>query len=217
MKVITLLVISDEAIPRLGLSRLLASETGFRVSGEGGSKEAAQLAAKLKPDVVIVLVEAARPGGLQLIASLRRAAPRAGIAILGRETHHIYLGLLLAAGVLGYVLLQSSPRELLAAIRAVSHGRRSIDHKLGDELFELIARQAESGTKLLSEREQQVLKLLAYGYTLAEIARRLNISRKSIETYRARIREKLGLHTRAEIVRYALETGIMNGQIQQVS
>ena len=217
MKVITLLVISDEAIPRLGLSHLLASEAGLRVSGEGGSKEAPQLAAKLKPDVVIVLVEAARPGCVQLITSLRKAAPRVGIAILGRETHHTYLGLLLAAGVLGYVLLQSSPRELFAAIRAVSRGRRSIDHKLGDELFELIARQAESGTKLLSEREQRVLKLLAYGHTLVEIAYRLNISRKSIETYRARIREKLGLHTRAEIVRYALETGILNGQIQQVS
>lgn len=217
MKVITLLVLSDEAIPRLGLTHLLASEAGFQVSGEGGNKEAIQLASKLTPDVVIVLAEGARPGCAELISSIRKAAPRSGIVILGRETHHAYLGLLLAAGVLGYVLLQTSPRELFNAIRTVSRGRRFIDRKLGDELFELLARQAESGTKLLSQREQQVLKMLAYGHTLTEIAGRLKISRKSIETYRARIREKLGLHTRAEIVRYALETGILNGQAQQVS
>ena len=217
MKVIDLLVISDEQIRRLGLSHLLASEAGFQVSGKGGNEEAAQLASKLKPDVVIVLAEGARPGCVELISSIRKAAPRSGIVILGRETHHAYLGLLLAAGVLGYVLLQTSPRELFNAIRTVSRGRRFIDRELGDELFELLARQAESGTKVLSQREQQVLKMLAYGHTLVEIAGRLNISRKSIETYRARIREKLGLHTRAEIVRYALETGILNGQAQQVS
>jgi len=217
MKVITLLVLSDEAIPRLGLTHLLASEAGFQVSGEGGNKEATQLASKLTPDVVIVLAEGARPSCVELISSIRKAAPRSGLVILGRETHHAYLGLLLAAGVLGYVLLQTSPRELFNAVRTVSRGRRFIDRKLGDELYELLARQAESGTKVLSQREQQVLKMLAYGHTLTEIAARLNISRKSIETYRARIREKLGLHTRAEIVRYALETGILNGQAQQVS
>lgn len=210
MKVITLLVISDEPIPRLGLGHLLASEAGLEVMRETGFKEAALQASKLRPDVVVVLAEGAREGCVQLIGSIRKAAPRAGIVILGRETHHAYLGLLLSAGVLGYVLLQASPRELFQTIRAVSRGRRSIDHNLGDELFVLLARQAEPGTKLLSQREQQVLKMLAYGHTLVEIASRLNISRKSIETYRARIREKLGLNTRADIVRYALETGVLN-------
>lgn len=217
MKVITLLVISDEAIPRLGLKHLLASEAGFEVRGEAGSTEATLQASKLRPDVIVVLAEAMRLGCVQLIGSVRKATPRARVVILGRETHHAHLGLLLASGALGYVLLQASPRELFHAIRAVSRGRRFIDHKLGNELLELLAREAESGTKLLSQREQQVLKLLAYGHTLVEIASRLNISRKSIETYRARIREKLGLHTRADIVRYALEMGILNGQAQQAS
>lgn len=217
MKVITLLVISDEVIPRLGLKHLLASEAGFEVSGEADSREAPSQVSKLKPDVVIVLAEAPRPGCAQLIGSVRKAAPRAGIVVLGRETHHAYLGLLLSAGALGYVLLQASPRELFNAIRAVARGRRFIDHKLGDALFELLARQACGGTKLLSQREQQVLRMLAYGHTLVEIASRLSISRKSIETYRARIREKLGLHTRADVVRYALETGVLNGEAQQAS
>jgi DNA-binding NarL/FixJ family response regulator len=217
MKVITLLVISDEVIPRLGLKHLLDSEPGFEVRGEADSREASSQASKLIPDVVIVLAEAARPGCAQLIGSVREAAPRAGIVVLGRETHHAYLGLLLSAGALGYILAQASPQELFNAIRTVSRGRRFIDHKVGDELFEILARQADGGAKLLSQREQQVLRMLAYGHTLVEIASRLSISRKSIETYRARIREKLGLHTRADIVRYALETGVLNGETRQAS
>jgi two-component system, NarL family, response regulator NreC len=217
MRVITLLVISDEPIPRLGLRHLLASEAGFEVRGETGFNEAASQASKLRPDVVVVLAEAARSGCAHLIVSIRKAAPRAGIVVIGRETHHAYLGLLLSAGALGYILQQASPREPFNAIRTVSRGRRFIDSKLGDELFELLARQAQNGTKLLSQREQQVLKMLAYGHTLVEIASRLNISRKSIETYKARIREKLDLHTRADIVRYALETGILKVQAEQAS
>lgn len=214
MGVITLLVISDEAIPRLGLRYLLASEAGFEVTGEADSKEVTSQANKLKPDVVIVLAEAAQPGYVQLIGSIRKAAPRAGIVVLSRETHHADLGLLLAAGALGYVRLQTSPGELFEAIHVVSRGHRFIDHKLGDEFFEILARQAQGGTRILSKREGQVLRMLAYGHTLIEIASHLDISRKSIETYRARIREKLDLHTRADIVRYALGTGILNGQKQ---
>jgi two-component system, NarL family, response regulator NreC len=118
--------------------------------------------------------------------------------------------LLLAAGALGYVLSRATPRELYSAIRAVARGRRYIDPDLSEELFELLVKQAESGTKVLSQREEQVLKMLAYGHTLKEIASRLNISRKSIETYRARSREKLGLKTRADIVRYAIQTGMLD-------
>jgi DNA-binding NarL/FixJ family response regulator len=215
MRAITLLVISDEPIPRLGLRHLLASEAGFDVRGETAFKEAALLASKLSPDVVVVLAEGARSGCAQLIVSIRKAAPRTKIVVIGRETHHVYLGLLLSAGTLGYILLRASPRELFKAIRTVSRGRRFVDEQLGNELFELLARQAENGTKLLSQREQQVLTMLAYGHTLVEIASHLNISRKSIDTYRARIREKLGLNTRADIVRYALETGVLNRELNQ--
>jgi DNA-binding NarL/FixJ family response regulator len=125
--------------------------------------------------------------------------------------------LLLAAGALGYVLLQDSPGELFSAVRSVSRGNRYIDHKIGDELYELYSRQADSGTRQLSHRESQVLEMVAFGHTLVEIASYLSVSQKSVETYRGRIREKLGLRTRAEIVRYALELGILNGHDRQVS
>jgi two-component system response regulator NreC len=217
MKLTSLLVISDEEIPRLALERLLASEAGFEVRGETGSEDAILQASNLRPDVVVVLAEAEQQSCKRLISSVRKAAPRSGIVILGRETHQAYVGLLLAAGVLGYVLLGATPQELFSAIRAASRGRRFIDPNLSDQLFESLAEQAEAGSKALSQRERQVVEMLAYGHTQKEIASRLNISGKSIYTYRARIRKKLGLRTRAEIVRYAIEVGILNVGTEKAS
>lgn len=210
MNAISLLVVSNELIARLGLVRLLTSESAFEIRGDTDSEHAVELASTMNPDVVIVFAEASRPSCAQLIVSLHGAVPRAGILVLGRETHHSYVGLLLASGALSYVLTLAAPHELFNAIRAVSRGHRYLDPNLSDELMELLSQEAQSGTKALSQREQQVLKMLAYGHTLKEISTHLNISRKSIETYRARTREKLGLRTRADIVRYALQTGMLN-------
>jgi two-component system response regulator NreC len=212
-----LVIIGDEIIVREGLKCLLASEPGFAVIGVGSSKDAIECASKLRPRVVIVFAEVTKPGCAQLVASLREAVTGLRIVVLGREAHHVYVGLLLAAGALGYILLRATPQELFTAIRVVSHGRRYVDPELSDALFQILAREAESGTKELSRREQEVLTMLAYGYTLKEIASSLNISRKSIETYRDRTREKLGLRTRSDIVRYALQTGIFNMELKQVS
>jgi two-component system response regulator NreC len=217
MRLITLLVISDEVIARVGLKHLLTAEGEFEVIGESGSKDAIEQASKMKPDLIIVFAEVTKPSCAQLIAALRVTVPSTGIVVLGREAHHAYVGLLLAAGALGYILLRANPQELFAAIRAASHGRRYVDPELNEALFQILARQAESGTKMLSRREQEVLRMLAYGYTLKEIASSLNISRKSIETYRARSREKLGLRTRSDIVRYALQTGMFNVDFEQAS
>jgi DNA-binding NarL/FixJ family response regulator len=217
MKVTTVLVISDEAIARVGLRYLLASEPGFEVKGEVGSKDAILQASKLKPDVVILFAEVTRPSCSEVIGSLRNVVPGTGIVVLGRETHHAYVGLLLAAGAVGYILLRAPLQDLFNSIRAASRGRRYVDPELSETLFQVFARQADSGTKVLSRREQEVLKMLAYGYTCKEIASSLNISRKSAETYRARSREKLGLRTRADIVRYALQTGLFNDEIERAS
>jgi two-component system, NarL family, response regulator NreC len=214
VKLTTLLVIGDQMIARVGLKHLLASEPQFEVKGEAASKDAIQRARELRPDVVIVFAEVTRPSCVQLIGSLHSTLPGAGIVVLGRETHHAYVGLLLAAGAVGYILLRAIPGTLFSAIRAASHGRRYVDPELSEALFQLLARQADSGTKVLSRRENEVLKMLAYGYTLKEIVSSLDISRKSIETYRTRSREKLGLRTRADIVRYALQTGMFNSELE---
>lgn len=217
MNVISLLVIGDEAISRAGMRYLLMSEPGFEVRGEATNKDAVEQASKLSPDVVILVAEAARSSCALLIGSIRKHVPRTGIVVLVRETHDTYLGMLLSAGALGYVLLGAATKEVLSAIRAASRGRRFICPGLSDKLIDVLARKASTGTKLLSRREEQVLSMTAYGYSLIEIASYLGISRKSIETYRARIREKLGLHTRSEIVRYALDIGIFNAETQRTA
>ena len=95
--------------------------------------------------------------------------------------------------------------------------RRYVDPELKDALLQYLAREAESGTKMLSRREQEVLRMLAHGYTLKEIADSLEVSRKTIETYRARMQEKLGLRTRSDIVQYALQMGLFNADIGRAS
>ena len=204
MKTIKLLVVGNEPISRTSLKLLLVGEDTFEVLAETSSQDAIHRAGKLFPDVVIVFADACLRNCLPLIASVRAAVPTIRVVVLGRETHPAYVGTLIAAGVLGYIQLKTLPQELFNAIRAAGSGRRYIDPELSEALFELTA---PSGTKVLSQREEEVLKMVAYGYTPKEIASSLNISRKSIETYRARSREKLGLRTRSEIVQYELLTG----------
>lgn len=210
MSAISLLVVGNELIPRRGIERLLSSIAGFEVKGDIDSEHAVEYASELMPDVVIVLAAAAKPTCAQLVASLGKALPHVAMVILGRETHHSYVGLLLASGALGYVLAGAAPEELFGAIRDASCGRKHIDRDLSDGLFELLSREARCGTKALSQREQEVIRMLAHGFTLKEISSQLHISTKSIETYRARSQEKLGLRTRADIVRYALHAGMLD-------
>lgn len=210
MSPISLLVVGNEMIPRLSVDRLLSSVAGFEVKGGVDSQHAVECASELMPDVVIVLAAAIKPTCAQLVVSLGKALPGVKIVILGRETHHSYVGLLLASGALGYVLAGAQPEELFGAIRDASCGRKHIDRDLSESFFELLSQEARCGTKALSQREQEVIRMLAYGFTLKEISSQLHISTKSIETYRARSQEKLGLRTRADIVRYALQTGMMD-------
>jgi len=208
-EVITLLVIGDESIPRLSLQSLLAEEARFEIKGVAGSEDAVQQATVLKPDVIIVFAEATRPSCARLVEFIRKAVPDTKVIVLGREIDDVGLGLLLGAGALGYVFLRSTPQKLFDAICAASGGRRFIDPSLSDELFEFLVLRESGGTKQLSRREEQVLRMFAHGHTTKEIASHLNISPKSIATYRYRTEDKLGLHTRADYVRYALHTGMM--------
>jgi DNA-binding NarL/FixJ family response regulator len=119
-----------------------------------------------------------------------------------------YLRTVLAAGASGYVVKTSADAELLTAIRAVARGRMFVDPELADE--EVAPPSANAGAASLSQREREVLEQLAKGYTNQEIADRIYLSVKTVETYRARIADKLGLRSRADIIRYAMETGILS-------
>jgi len=214
MKSTRLVVVGEESIVRRGVTHLLTSEPEFEVLWQGESKDAIERTTKLRPDVVLLFAELTEPTCTQLTVSIRQAIPCSAIVILGRETHHAYVGALLAAGALGYVLLRAAPQELFTAVRAASRGRQHVDPELHDALFQILARRAELGTKVLSCREQEVLRMRAYGYTPKEIAFSLNISRKSIGTYCERAQGKLGLRTCSDIVRYALQTGMFNTELR---
>lgn len=211
------LLVGEEAVSRLGLRHLLGAEAEFEVAGEARGCDALGEATRLSPGVIVMFAETTQPSSAELVTSFRRAVPNAAIVVLGRETHHAYMGLLLGAGALSYVLVRSAARDLLAAIRAASRGRRYVGPDLGEAFFQVLARQADSGTKVLSRREQEVLGMFAHGYTLKEIASSLNVSPKSIETYRSRTQEKLGLRTRADVIRYALQTGMFNPELGHAS
>jgi DNA-binding NarL/FixJ family response regulator len=215
MKVIDILVVSDEWIARTGLKHLLAPAPGFQLVGEAATSEALQQATKLKPDVIVF--HATERDSANLVDLVTQTSKRARTVLVGGQIHRIHLGSLLAAGALGYVKLEAGPQELFDAIRAAAKGHRFIDPGVSDDLFELFVRHSAGGVKQLSRREQQVLRMLAFGHTLKEIANELRISQKSVETYRTRIREKLDLRTRADIIRYALDVGLLTGPHEEAA
>jgi DNA-binding NarL/FixJ family response regulator len=207
--VITVLIVGNEPIPRSALTHLLMSEPDIRVLDEGDEKCAADKIVALKPSVVLFHVPVLRSDFVPVISSIAQSNPGMGIAILGREMQAQYLGQVLAAGASGFVLLGATPNNLFGAIRAAARRRRFIGPSLSNQLLEYFADKANGKTQELSRRERQVLKMFAQGHTLKEIAEFLGLGRRSIETYQLRVRRKLRLRTRAELVRYALETGIL--------
>jgi len=173
-------------------------------------KHAAEHTARLNPDVVLLHVSEVRPSFAELISAVRDTCSRAEVVVLCREVQHPCLGRALAAGARGFVLLRGEPKYLFNAIRAAARARRFVDPNLSEEILNALEAQNSAERKPLSRRELQVLRMFAQGYMLKEIASRLGLSPKSIETYQARLREKLSLRTRADLVRYALEAGILN-------
>jgi two-component system, NarL family, response regulator NreC len=211
---IRVLIADDHAILRSGLRMLIDAQADMTVVGEArDGNEAIQTTRKTSPDIVILDVTMPERGGLHAIHDILKHKPDTRILLLTMHEEVAYLRTALAAGASGYVLKKSVDSDLLSAIRAVHKGRTYIDSELASELIQHAlpqrARSASELTELLSEREMQVLKLVAEGFSSREIAQQIFISIKTVETYRGRFAEKLGLTSRADIVRYALETGLL--------
>jgi DNA-binding NarL/FixJ family response regulator len=157
-------------------------------------------------------------GGLKTLEGLRQACPQTRVLVLTMHEDPSYLRASLAAGASGYVAKSAVDADLLAAIRSVAQGRTFVTMTLSDRgTHQVLGDQAtrtesppQTPVKLLSSREQEVLKLLAQGYTNKEVGTQLCLSVKTIETYRARLADKLGLRSRADFTRYALEVGLLN-------
>jgi len=212
MKLAGVLVVSDESIPRVALRHWLSSVPGLEVLGASTAKKAQHIASELGAQVIVLHAPRVTNGSLVTIGAIRKQLPAAGIVILSRETNPLLIKSALSAGATAYVLMSSAPTDLLRGIRAVLNGRRFLDPGLSQGLLDALLGRNSSSSSSLSEREQQVLLLRALGHSAKEIAAALNISPKSVETYYTRIREKLNLRTRAEMVRYALENGILSSK-----
>lgn len=214
MMPIRILLADDHAVLRAGLRLLLSKEVGYEVVGEASSGlETLTAAEKLQPDLILLDISMPALGGLDAITTLRKVAPRARILILTMHDDPQYLRQALHSGASGYVLKKAADVELLSAIRAVMNGEIYVHPAMTRTLLEDLLPVTESSElvdwELLSDREKEVLHRVALGFTGQEIASELNLSAKTVETYRARGMEKLGLKSRAALVRYALKHGIL--------
>ena len=208
---VRVLIVDDHAVVRAGLRRVLDAEDGIETVSEASSAEDAIREARFhQPDVVLLDVVLPGKSGLEATPELRQAAPEAAILILSMQDDPRYVREAFSAGARGYVLKEAADSEVVGAIREVASGGRYVHPALGARLAvaeaEAIAR-AEADP--LSDREREVLRLLALGHTNQEIAKMLYISVRTAETHRAHIMQKLRLSTRAELVRYALSQGLL--------
>ena len=215
MKKLRILLADDHQVVRDGLRLLIDGQRDMRVVGEAGNgKEALQQARDLKPDVVVMDLSMPELNGLQ--ATERLTAERPGIKVVALTVHEdaSYLIQLCKAGAAGYVLKRSAGDELIHAIRTVAAGGLHFDTTLASKALtgQRGAAPGKAGSPAgdLSEREKEVLILLAWGYSNKEIAGSLGLSGKTVETYRVRISEKLGLRSRTQMVQYALRQGWLN-------
>jgi DNA-binding NarL/FixJ family response regulator len=215
MKKLRILLADDHKVVRDGLRLLIETQRDMRVVGEAADgKEALRQARDLKPDVVVMDLSMPELNGLQ--ATERLKAERSPVKVVALTVHEdpSYLLQLCKAGAVGYVLKRSAGDDLIKAIRVVAGGGLHFDPVLASKALTSPAGEPSSKNGLhqtdLSAREKEVLILLAWGYSNKEVAGELNLSTKTVETYRVRINEKLHFRSRAEIVQYALRQGWLN-------
>jgi DNA-binding NarL/FixJ family response regulator len=206
-----ILLADDHVTVRQGLKLLIDSEHDMTVVGEASDGgEAVQKARELSPDVVVMDISMPGVNGLAATRALKKIQPDAVIVTLTRHGDHAYLQELLRAGVSGFVLKRSAPTELLHAIRAAAAGGQYIDTTLTARVIAGLAGKegsAKMPTTALTEREAEVLRLIASGYGNKEIATQLSLSVKTVEAHKANAMRKLDLTGRIDIVRYAILQG----------
>jgi two-component system, NarL family, response regulator NreC len=208
---VRVLIVDDHAVVRAGLKLLIDAEQDLESVGEAGSaREAIFQARTLEPDVILMDVVMPEQSGLEVVPQLLHENGEAKVLVLSMQDDPRYVREAFAAGASGYVLKEAADTEVVAAIREVASGSRYVHPELGARL---VAAEADEARRVeedpLSDREREVLRLLALGHTNQEIAKQLYISVRTAETHRAHIMQKLRLSSRAELVRYALAQGLL--------
>jgi DNA-binding NarL/FixJ family response regulator len=205
--VIRVLVTDDHAVLRTGIIALLEREPDITVVGDAATADQAVSRARaLQPDVILLDVVMPRKSGFEALPELHEVAPEAQVIMLSMQTNPSAIRKALNSGAAGFVAKHASDTDLIDAIRRVSAGSGYVDPALGGNL---VVSDSAALTEELSERERDVLFLLALGYTNQEVAAQLYISVRTVDTHRAHVMRKLKLQTRAELVLYALANGLI--------
>jgi DNA-binding NarL/FixJ family response regulator len=214
MATIRIFLADDHAVLRAGLQALLNMQPDMKVVGEAADgHETVRGVGQTRPDVLLLDLSMPGPPSARLVERLQQDCPETRVLVLTIHDDPAYFRVMLAVGVAGYLIKTAAGPELLTAIRTIHQGRTFFGLSLTDRLVPaLLNRQTglpDGPVHQLSPREQEVLLQLAPGYTNQQIAGRLSLSIKTVETYRARIADKLGLRGRADMVRYAMEKGLL--------
>jgi len=208
---VRVLLVDDHRVVRTGLRMVLEAELGIAVVDEAGDiRDAVFKTRRHKPDLIVLDVALPDGNGIEAIGRLLEEAPDARVLMLSMEDDPHNVRQAFANGASGYVLKEAAQEELAAAIREVSSGGRYLHPELGARMVHADMQQrAAEGADPLSDREREVLRLLAHGHTNQEIAGMLYISVRTAETHRAHIMRKLGFETRAQLVQYAIDQGML--------
>lgn len=212
MSKVRVLLAEDHEMMREGLKLLVNRQADMEIVGEtDNGLDAVSLSCELKPDVVVMDISLPKMNGLKATGRLKALCPEVKVLTLTRHADDAYLRKLLKAGASGYLLKKSASGELVRAIRAVAAGGTYLDSEMtGRVISDALGRRAAGGAptdKELSGREEEVLRLIAWGYANKEIAARLDLSAKTVDVYKTRAMEKMGMKNRIDVVRYALLQG----------
>jgi two-component system invasion response regulator UvrY len=204
-------VVDDHAVVREGLKRIIAENPGMAVTAEAGDGHEALKVIQSEPcDVVLLDITMPNKNGLDVLKQLHSESPRLPVLVLSMHAEDQYAVRVLRAGAAGYLTKESAPAKLVQAIRKVVRGGKYVSPTLAEKLvFDLDSDATKAPHQILSDREYQVLCMIASGKTVTQIADELTLSVKTISTYRVRILEKLSMKNNAELTRYAIKEGLV--------
>lgn len=209
-ELIKILLVDDHTVVRNGVRLMLSAASEIRVAGEAASApEALQLVEGERFDVALVDIALPGKNGLDLLKSLRATRPELAVLMLSTYSEEIYALRALKLGAAGYLTKDSPTATLIEAVRKVAAGGKYVSPSLAEKFASMIAGKHTASHEGLSNRELEVLKLLARGESLISIGEMLHLSPKTVTTYRTRILEKMGIGSNAELTRYAIENGLL--------
>lgn len=208
---ISILLADDHAVVRDGLRMVLEAQGDLKVVGAAADgREALNEARRLRPDIVVMDIAMPGMNGIEAAQAIREALPATKVLILSQQTGSVHAHRALQAGASGYVLKQGAGNELVAAVRALHAGRRYLSAEINESVLSdyLNKRPVENPLERLSPRERNILQLVVEGRSNAEAARELSLSVKTVETYRSRLMQKLGIKDLPGLVKFAIEHGV---------